>query len=96
MESSKVKEIIQIHNITSEDLKEIVKVAVKEVLIETGENTPKEEKLITRIQAAEMLMISLPTLHVWVNNNILPAYRMGNRVYFKRSEIEGSLKKINI
>jgi len=55
----------------------------------------EEQDYLTRKEVAEKLSISLPTVHDWVNKNILRAYRMGNRVYFKKSEIEQSLTPIN-
>jgi excisionase family DNA binding protein len=55
----------------------------------------EEQQYLTRKEVAEKLSISLPTLHDWVKKNILKAYRIGNRVYFKKNEIDQSLKPIN-
>lgn len=56
---------------------------------------PKSVKYLTRAEVAELLSISLPTLHEWCKKKILNPYRMGNRVYFKSDEVEKSLKQIN-
>ncbi len=56
----------------------------------------KEVKYLTRKEVAELLSISLPTLHDWSKRKILNPYRIGNRVYFKIDEIDQSLKQINI
>lgn len=55
----------------------------------SAEFQPKEpEELLTRNEVCEMLDIDLSTLHRWRKDDILKAYGVGNRVYFKRSEIE--------
>lgn len=55
--------------------------------------TPNE--YLTRYEVAEMLSISLVTIHNWVKSNILTAYRIGNLVRFRRQDIENCLTKIN-
>ncbi|MDL5511726.1 helix-turn-helix domain-containing protein [Arenibacter sp. M-2] len=55
--------------------------------------TPVE--LMTRQEVTNYLKISFPTLHQWTKNGILSGYRTGNRVYYKRSEIESRLVRIN-
>ena len=56
---------------------------------------PKEPvELLTREETAEYLKISLSTLWHWSKKEILPSYGMGNRVYYKRSEVDGSLIRI--
>ena len=49
---------------------------------------PKEPTTyLTRAEVCEMLDIDLSTLHRWRKDGVLRAYGVGNRVYFKRSEI---------
>lgn len=43
---------------------------------------------LTRNEVCELLHIDLSTLHRWRKNGTLVAYGLGNRIYFKRSEIE--------
>ena len=50
---------------------------------------PKEPtEYLTRSEVCRLLKINLSTLHRWRKENIIPSYGYGNRVYFKRSEIE--------
>ena len=49
---------------------------------------------LTRNEVAEMLKCDLSTLHNWVKKGKLIPYGIGNRVYFKRSEIEKVLSPI--
>lgn len=55
----------------------------------------ESEELLTREQTCFMLKISLPTLWQWSKNKKLNAYYLGNRVYYKRSEIYESLENLN-
>ena len=57
---------------------------------------PKEPvELLTREETAEFLKISLSTFWHWSKKGILPSYGIGNRVYYKRSEVNPSLIRIN-
>lgn len=51
--------------------------------------------LLTRHEVAQLLGISLPTLHTWTKGNILAAYRIGNKVRYKKNEVLESLQAIN-
>lgn len=52
-----------------------------------------KEKLLTRKQCANFFSVSLPTIHKWVNDGIIQAYKMGGRIYFKQRELFDALKK---
>lgn len=50
---------------------------------------PKEPtEYLTRSEVCKLLQIDLSTLHRWRKDGTLTAYGLGNRVYFKRSEID--------
>lgn len=60
------------------------------------ENTPQDkEVLLNRKETAQLLKISLTTLYYWTKKGKIPAYSIQNRIYYKRSEIEKALIKIN-
>lgn len=46
---------------------------------------------LTRGEVAELLKCDLSTLHNWTKAGKLIKYGIGNRVYYKRQEIEASL-----
>jgi hypothetical protein len=50
-----------------------------------SQNTGKE--LLTRKETSEYFDVSLVTIHDWSKSGILKPYKVGNRTYFKRSEI---------
>lgn len=63
-------------------------------LLKTVKPQP-ETQLLTRQEVAKWLDISLPTLHAWTKSGILQAYRIGNKVRYKKSEVMDSLQSIN-
>lgn len=56
---------------------------------------PATAKLLTRKQVAEMFGITLPTVWDWTKKNILTAYKIGNKVYYKLNEVEAALTQIS-
>lgn len=61
-----------------------------------GENAPAEpkpEKLLTRMETARLLGVTLPTVYDWTKKGVLTAYRIGNRIRYKHAEIMDTLEK---
>lgn len=58
-----------------------------------GQN--KETELITRHETAKLLKVSLSTLLNWRKSGTLTAYRVGNKIRYKKSETLACLQKIN-
>ena len=81
---------IQITELTTNELKSLLKESVKQEF-----NQLKEEILcktptqyLTRKQVAKMLDINLTTLNNWTNRGALTSYGIQGRVYYKRDEVE--------
>ncbi|ASF42965.1 MULTISPECIES: helix-turn-helix domain-containing protein [Capnocytophaga] len=81
---------IQITELTTNELKSLLKESVKQEF-----NQLKEEILcktptqyLTRKQVAKMLDINLTTLNNWTNRGVLTSYGIQGRVYYKRDEVE--------
>ncbi len=51
--------------------------------------------LLTRKQVAEQFGVSTVTVWDWTKKNILKAYKIANKVYYKRPEIEKALIQIS-
>ena len=84
-----------IHIPKEEDIRRWVKEAAIEVLNELkSQETNKggTEPLITRVETAKMLDISLVTLTDWVKRG-LPCHKNRGRVYFLKSEIVDYLRE---
>ena len=60
----------------------------------TEKPTLDPELYITRKETAEMLRVTLPTLHKYTVAGLIPAYRMGRKIRFKRHEVQQALTKI--
>jgi len=92
------KEILQIEKINASDFK-------REILSDfTGAlqafanslQNPDKDILLTRQQTADLLGVSLVSLWDWTRKGIIPAFRIGgNKVRYKKSDVLGSLQKMN-
>lgn len=72
------------------ELQSIVNNAVEEKLQSFVTQLPKEPKgkeVLNRKEAAELFSVSTVTIWDWCNKSILHPYKVGNRVFFKRSEL---------
>ena len=58
--------------------------------------TKEPEDWIDRKSTAKLLNISMTTLHQWVIKGFLNAYKLGNRTYFSRKEINEKLQQSKI
>jgi excisionase family DNA binding protein len=54
-----------------------------------------DKEILTRKEVATLLSISLVTVHDWIKVGILKPYKLGNRTFFKRSEIMEALNNSN-
>lgn len=54
-----------------------------------------DDQFLTRKETSKKLNISLPTLHSYTQKGILIGYKVGVRVLYKKSEVEGSAIAIN-
>jgi len=49
---------------------------------------------LTRTEVAELLKINLSTLWSYTKKKILISYGIGNRVYYKRTEVENAIVQL--
>lgn len=82
--------------VTPEQLQEQIQNGIEEQLNHFLENyKPKQpEDYLTRNEVAELLSVDLSTIHNWCKKGKLKPLGLGNRVYFLRSEIQESLKRL--
>ncbi len=69
--------------------------SLQEIKEATTEQYP-QNKLLTRKEVSDYLKISIMTVHNWTRNGILTAYRIGNKLRYKQSEIDTALNTINL
>lgn len=92
------RELVQIEDISVEELTEIIAEKLVDKLektIETLISNQNDEELLTRTETAKILKVELTTLWSWTKKGKLTAYGIGNRVYYKRGEIMKSLIILN-
>lgn len=78
-----------------EEFKAIIEEVILTVIEGLDLSVPQTEtQLITRQQTADLLGVSLPTLGQWAKRGIIPSYRIGNCVRYKREEVINSLKQV--
>lgn len=89
------KSILQIERIsTSEFIPQLV-TEFRKVIKEENNQTNNDQELLTREEAAKLLSISLVTLWKYTKEDIIPAYRIGTKIRYKKSEILSALKQMN-
>ena len=91
------RELVQIDNISIEELTEII----AEKLVDKLEKriavliaTQNDEELLTREETAKLLKIDSTTLWHWTNKGKITAYGIGARRYYKRGEIMKALVQL--
>jgi len=89
--------ITQLYGISPEELKNDILLGVQEKLDSLKKSLEKERKpnYITRKEAATILGVTIGTINTWCKKGVLKPYRIGNRVRFKRKEIEQALENSN-
>lgn len=89
------KQILQIESTDSSEFIPKILSGFEELLKKNQKNSKDSEVILTREEAAKMLSVSLVTLWKYTKNNIIPAYRIGTKVRYKKSEILLALKQMN-
>lgn len=81
-----------LHEITPEQITSLFE-GLQNQLNELKQNfVPKAPVVyLTRTEVAEMLKCDLSTVHNWTKKGKLKPYGIGNRVYYKRNEVEAVL-----
>lgn len=87
---------IRIYNLSPDEFKESIRSIIKELLPQQKKNTDKlpfADELLTVEETLKFLKCSKQALWNWRKNGILPSHRLGNRVYYKKSDIFNKLIK---
>ena len=88
---------IQFISVTPEQIQESILNGVKVQIEQLKKDfQPKEPtEYLTRNEVKNLLNVDLSTVHNWTKKGKLRAYGIGNRVYYKRHEVEQSVKPLN-
>ncbi len=85
-----MSKIIQLEIENSEDFKnEIIRGVVEQIKNLTFHNQKQDnqEEYLTREQTSRLLNVSLVTLWSLTKDRVLPSYRIGRKVLYKREEV---------
>jgi hypothetical protein len=91
---------IQLFQVTPNELayliSESVKTQIQELVNATNkEQTKDENDLLSRKETAEFFKVSLVSIHAWMKDGIIKPYKVGNRTYFKKSELINVVESSN-
>ncbi|MDX1828768.1 MAG: helix-turn-helix domain-containing protein [Lutibacter sp.] len=91
------EKITQVHHTSKDELIRNIIKGVENKLKEFEKSfTPKEPTTwLTKKEVSIILSISIVTIDDWSKKGILSPYRIGNRIRFKRIDIENALTNIN-
>ena len=80
-----------------DDLKALISEAVRVAVKQTLPFSVREgdDDLLKIEQVAELLCVSISTVARWKKRGQLKFLRMGGRIYFRKSDVMESFKKIN-
>lgn len=88
-------EQILVTTLQVEDLQNLIISSLKQVLKEITDEknrTEENEEILTTEDIQKIFKVSKVTIHKWKKKGILPYYKMGRKVYYKKSEIFGLLE----
>lgn len=91
---------ILLNGLNTDELKELLKEAVRECLTEIEKKLSKEkseltdDELLSTKEVMKILKISRPTLNKWIKKGLITYRKVLRRNYFKKSDIENALTKI--
>ncbi|SOC78850.1 DNA binding domain-containing protein, excisionase family [Salinimicrobium sediminis] len=88
--------VTQLHNATPEQLTDAILQGVKQQLEELKKQyKPKEpEEYLSRSEVAKLLKVDISTIHNWGKAGKLKRHGLGNRIYYKRSEVEQAIQEL--
>jgi excisionase family DNA binding protein len=83
---------ILLHNLSPDELSSCFSSLRQEIASMRDVFAKRERDIyLTRHEVSEMLKCDLSTVHNWTKSGKLKAYGIGNRVYYKLSEIEADM-----
>ena len=85
---------IILNGVTLDQLVEVFRPMIKEEVNKINSN--QEERLISPSETCKLFVPSITkaTLTSWTNQGLLDQYRIGGRVYYKKSEVVEKTKKL--
>lgn len=91
------KSVLQIETVNEKEFTDKILTGVQNLLDRFASSAKdiETDKLLTREETAKLLSVSLTTLWYYTRKDIVPAYRIGTKVRYKKSEVLSALQKMN-
>lgn len=91
---------IQLFQVTPNELANLISESVftqiQEMVNASTKEQPKTENdLLSRKETADFFKVSLVSIHAWMKDGIIKPYKVGNRTYFKKSELLNVVESSN-
>lgn len=89
--------------LTQPELKALIRETFNEVvsnelknhfIVPAPECTSGTQELLTRREVAQLLQVSLPTLHAYTKQGLIKAIRFGRQVRYRKSDIEAAMQEV--
>ncbi len=77
---------------TKDDLRAIIDDSIAQAITRRTEAVSPNDTLLNRLQAAEFLNISLGTLHLHTKEGRICGQRIGNRLLYRKADLESAIK----
>ncbi len=74
-------------SIRRDDLVTLIRESVKEGFTSVKQDAVPTDDFINEKDAAKFLMVSKATMNLWRKSGVLPFYRIGSRIRYKKSEL---------
>ena len=81
--------------ISETDFSELLKKTVTTALKEFQAQSKPDNNLITQLQTAEKLKISVPTLNKWKEQGLIPFTQVGRKIFFKNQDVLNALDSLS-
>lgn len=85
---------LQIFTHNETELSNLITIAVSKALKEHQALAKPDNTLLTQIEAAELLRVSIPTLQKMKANKIIPFKQIQRKIYFRKQDILNSIQAI--
>lgn len=79
---------------TTESIRTVVREEITAAMEKHRQELDKKSKYMTRQQVADYLSITLSTVHTYINQGILTAYKVNGRTLFKMYEVDEALQRM--
>lgn len=81
---------------TKEELQTLIHKEMLNAVLSANQQITSQEEIITHEKAEEILGLSRMGLYSWRRSGKIPYHKIGKRIYFKRTDIDGALKRIDL